>query len=419
MTINRFYLFLTFLVIAISGNPAMDVLGKEIVYIGTLMIFMVLWWFKPLRLTRQDVLIFGLFALIALTHVISFGAMVFAASMGFLIKLGIAMLAVRLIPEFPHRYVSVMYVLSITSFVFFIPLYFGVDMRSLFSEVRAPLPLESIHYHIGIYNLRGEYDGSVRNMGMFWEAGAFAGFLILALFLLIRDGQLKAIYSKQGWVLIAALLSTQSTTGYIAFLVLAVFYVYSMNWIKNVAVKWVVFILSTLVLLYGALLLFSHISFLGEKITAQIQSATLLDESSRINRIGNFIYDKKWIVDRPIFGWSANPETRLTIDPEVLDLVAGQGNGLTGFTIKFGLFGIALFVLFFAYSTHRISGSLQVVMFGVAIVGLLLNGEQFLNFPMFLSLMFLPKKKLGSLPRQSVLIAHKPRFVGKRMGYRA
>ena len=39
----------------------------------------------------------------------------------------------------------------------------------------------------------------------------------------------------------------------------------------------------------------------------------------------------------------------------------------------------------------------------IAIICLLLNGEQFLNFPIFLSLMFIPRKQFGSLT-----ISHRP-----------
>jgi len=416
MTINRFYLFLTFLVIAISGNPAMNVLGKETVYIGTLVIFMVLWWFKPLKLSRQDELAFGLFALIVLTHVLSFGSLVIAASLGFLIKLGIALLAARLIPEFPRRYVSVMYVLACLSLVFYIPVQLGIDLAGILSPIRIPLAnIEVIH--IGIHNFHVP-DESGRNCGMFWEPGAFAGYLILALFFLVRGGQNKAMLSKQGLVLIATLLTTQSTTGYLAFMVLVVFYAFNAGWARSVAVKWVVFPLFLVLFMSVELAIFSQVSFLGEKINAQIESAVARDDTSRINRVGNILYDLKWIADKPVLGWSATPEMRLSIDAEVADLIAGQGNGLTGFTVRFGLVGLFIFIGFFANSTRRITGSMSASLFGIVIVCVLLNGEQFMNFPMFLSLMFVPQIKSKSLPVSPVAVSRKSSFVGRRSGYR-
>lgn len=416
MIINRFYLFLTFLVIAISGNPALGVLGKETIYIGTLMFFMVLWWLKPLKFTRQDVLVFALFVLLTLTHVLSFGSMVVVASLGFLIKLGIALLAVRLIPDYPRKYVSVMYALACMSLVFYIPVQLGIDLAGILSPIRIPLPYTDV-IHIGIHNFHVP-DERGRNCGMFWEPGAFAGYLILALFFLVRGGQNKAVLSKQGLVLIAALLSTQSTTGYLAFMVLIVFYVYNADLIKGKKSKMLVLPAFIVVLVGGAYVAMNEVSFLGKKINEQIASASAHNDTSRINRFGNFMYDMEAIADKPLLGWSATPETRLSIDPEVADLIAGQGNGLTGFAIRFGLVGLFIFIGFFAYSTRRVTGSLSVSLFGILIVCILLNGEQFLGYPMFLTLMFVSQNKSKSLPVSLVAMARKPSLASRRSGYR-
>jgi hypothetical protein len=416
MTINSFYYFLTFLVVAISGNPALNVLGKEIIYIGTLMIFMILWMAKPLKLSRQDVLIFALFFVLILLHVLSFGSMVIMASLGFMIKLCIALLAVKLIPEFSRKYVSVMYALACLSLVFYIPVQFGIDLAGILSPMKISLPNADV-IHIGIHNFHIP-DQRSRNCGMFWEPGAFAGYLVLALFFLIRDGQYKAVISRQGLLIIATLLTTQSTTGYLAFLVLLVLYVSSSSLIKHKNAKLVAFPLLFFGLVSVILVLYSQVSFLGEKINVQIASSFAQDDASRINRIGNLVYDLKWIVDKPVLGWSATPETRLSNDAEVAELVAVQGNGLTGFAVKFGLVGLFIFIGFFAYSTWRETGSILVTLSGVVIVCALLNGEQFLGFPMFLTLMFAPYMKSKSLSVAPFVVARKSSFAQRRTGFR-
>lgn len=417
MTINRFYLFLTFLVIVISGNPVMSVLlGKETVYIGTLMIFLVWWVYRPLKLTRQDLLVLVLFILLMFAHVLIFGLMVIPASLGFLIKLGIALLAVRLIPDYPRKYVSVMYALACMSLVFYIPVQLGIDLAGILSPIRIPLPYTDV-IHIGIHNFHVP-DERGRNCGMFWEPGAFAGYLILALFFLVRGGQNKAVLSMKSLVLIATLLTTQSTTGYLAFLVLVVFYLSNASWIKSTTVKWVVLPLFLVIFISVVFVVFSQVSFLGQKINAQIESATAENDASRIGRIGNFLYDIEWIADKPVLGWSATPETRFSKDTEVADLVIGQGNGLTGFAVKFGLVGLFIFIGFFAYSTRQVTGSLSASLFGLVIVCALLNGEQFLGFPMFLSLMFVPQNKSKSLPISPIAVARKLSFAGSRTGHR-
>lgn len=415
---NGLYFLLALLVVTISGNPAIGFFGKEAVYIGSLVIFVGIWVLHPLKIKRQDAFVLALFALLVTAHMAIFGSMVVNATLGFLIKLSIALLAVKMIPEFSRRYVSVMYVLSLISFFFWVPMYLGVDMRGEFSSMRIPSPEDSFHYHIGIYNLREEWDGSIRNMGMFWEPGAFAGYLMLALFFLVRDGELNAVLSKQGLALTVALLSTQSTTGYLAFMVFALFCVYRAGLARAMLVK--ILILPTLVsaLAIGAYMSLNKIPFLGEKINQQFASAAIGDDASRINRIGNLLYDLDWILDRPIVGWSANPATRYAVDQDVATLVSGQGNGLTGFTVKFGLVGLASFIWFFAYTTTQLAGSLPTTVLGVVVVCMLLTGEQFLGFPMFLSLMFLPKKKLLAPAASAKLNASSMQFAVERASER-
>jgi len=383
----------------------MNLLGKELMFIGVLVIFLRLWQLTPISLTRQDVRIIGLFAMLSIAHVFIFGSMVMYASLGFIVKLGIALLAVRLIPDFSRRYVFLMYLLSLTSFIFWVPYFLGMDMRSLLSSIQLPLRKNSDFFNIGIHHFYEEFDGAIRNMGMFWEPGAFAGYLVLALFLLIRDEQNFSLSSRRAPVLIAALLSTQSTTGYITFIVLVVFSGYNSNWIKNSSAKYVLLPATLIIIITSAYFIFNKVDFLGEKIIGQFEETAMGTDASRISRFGNFLYDMESFVERPLIGWGANPETRSSFDEEVLDLVAGQGNGLTGFAVRYGLTGLLVFLGFFAYNTKRISGSAQIMLCGLVVVCLLLNGEQFLNYPMFFTLMFLPQiapKRLTNNPTTNV-----------------
>src|SRR5205085_12036998 len=75
-----------------------------------------------------------------------------------------------------------------------------------------------------------------RNCGMFWEPGAFSGILTLCFALnakylpmLWKNHKLKII------VLILALLTTKSTTGYIVFFITVIFYL--VFFIKNNIIK--------------------------------------------------------------------------------------------------------------------------------------------------------------------------------------
>jgi hypothetical protein len=413
--LTKLYNLLTFLVITISGNTAVNLLGKETLYIGALMVFIVLWWLNPVKLTKQDFVVFALFAFLTLGHLLSFGSIVIPASLGLLIRLSIALLAVRLISDFRRRYVTVIYFLSLVSLMFWLPTVIGIDMQSLLSALR--VPTEAGGFHIGIHNFKDEYGVGVRNMGMFWEPGAFAGYLALALFFMIGSGQNKGSQKMRALVVIAALLSTQSTTGYIALAVLATFYAHDIKMVKDKMMRLVVFSVVFLALGGGAYLASTQVSFLGEKISEQIKLTFAEDGASRINRFGNLLYDLEWIAERPGLGWSANPETRLSADSEVVDLIARQGNGLSGFAVKFGLVGLVVFVGFFVKTTRRISGSWAVALFGVTVVFVLLNGEQFLNFPIFFTLMFAPRNSLKSPPLSTYPAGRESSVISGRVGW--
>ncbi|MBC7488700.1 MAG: O-antigen ligase family protein [Glaciimonas sp.] len=397
MKIDTTFTILTLAVVAISGNPAVYVFGREVAYVALFAVFLALWLLRSVRLTYKDKLSLGFFALLVTVQISSFGLVALKASIGFMITLGIALLAVRLIPEFQKRFVQVMYAISLVSFPFFIPRIFGVDMQRLFNFIRIPLGPNSIDFHIGVFNLRDEYDGIIRNMSMFWEPGAFAGYLVLALLFLIRDGKSTFRLSRQGLVLIVALLSTQSTTGYLTLMALIIYYLYKSDWAKRTTARLFFLPVLTLCLIGAVAIAINEFAFLGEKISIQLEEASRKDDFSRLNRFGNFLYDVEWIAQRPILGWSATPETRVLLDPEVAELLSGQGNGLTGFTVKFGLSGLLVYLLCVFSNTRRLTGSLPFSLFTVGIVSILLNGEQFLNYPLFLSLIFDTRNKVMPL----------------------
>ncbi len=415
MNNNWIFYFFTFLVVTISGNPIVGLLDKETVVIGSLALFVLLYIFKPSKFIKQDFWVLSGFVLLTVVHIFVFGFMVISASLGFLIKLIIALLAVRLIPDFFHRYINVMYWLSIISFVFFIPFFLGVDMQGLFSWARVAIPDDTFHYHIIFYNLREEAATDVvRNMSVFWEPGAFAGYLVLALFLLMVEERKGAPISRKigiwgsrkGRILAIALLTSQSTTGYIAIAVLVLYTIFESGIFKTIAMKIVVLPLAIVVFISAVFVLFTQVSFLGEKISFQYEFATSqqdmeMEQLSKLTRFGNFTYDLNWISSKPIAGWSANSQTRFSRDLDLEELISAQGNGFTGFAVKYGLVGLIIYLGFFAYSTRQTTGSPEMAFFGVVIVCLLLNGEQFLNFSLFLTLMFIP-------------IAHKVGGVGKR-----
>jgi hypothetical protein len=71
-----------------------------------------------------------------------------------------------------------------------------------------------------------------RNAGFAWEPGGFATFINLAIFFNLIRNRFKLKSNKHLWVFLIALASTFSTTGYSAFILLVLFYLYNQDFVK-------------------------------------------------------------------------------------------------------------------------------------------------------------------------------------------
>lgn len=382
---------LVLLVVSISGNPALfTLLEREPLYVCTLIIFIIYWLFVrpiPLRINKRTALIFlGLGTLFAL-HYLAFGSIVLMASMGFMVILLIAFFAVKLIPDFFRKYISVMAWLGVLSLIFHIPRLLGVNMASIFSFLRSPGGGPN-YSHIYIHNFH--YVEEMRNSGIFWEPGAFAGYLVIALLLVLAHKHTPTNKWKV-IVLIAALVSTQSTTGYMAgFFIFSYWQLskYRGRSVGGLDYRFIIIPFLMGLIITASIYSYSSIAFLGEKIEHQISESLNEEHNYRFNRFGNYLYDIDFLMDRPLTGWGASPQTRVSVDPELADFIDGQGNGLSGFLVKFGL--IAFFVYFYSLfknlksMTHSTN---QALILTVPIL-MLLMGEQFLDYALFLTLAF-------------------------------
>ncbi len=382
--------FLTFVVIAISGNPAATSLGKEGTYIVVFLMLALYWLFRGRQpIERTAFLVPIVIGILAFFHLLNFGSIVLMASLGLIVKIMIGLLAATVIKDFFYKYIQWMAVLACVSLVFYLPQAMGVDLISALSFLN--VPIENSHVrHIGIHNFHHMLE--TRNSGMFWEPGAFAGYLVLALLLVVGQRKTRPVAK---WVLIAlvlGLLSTQSTMGYIAGAVIGFYYLVDQFMRERIVIMlpYIPYILfSAAVSVYIAA---TELDFLGEKINEQIVNTVDARGVHQINRFGNFLYDLDHIKQRPLMGWSANPETRFYLDPMLQEFISGQGNALTGYWVRFG--GIGFFVLMWGlYSAGaRRAGTRISGFFTVLIYSILFVGEQYINYPLLYA--FLVSKSL-------------------------
>jgi hypothetical protein len=376
----------TLLVVLASGNPVVPFLfGKEAVLIGLPIILVSYGLLQGVRVKKNDLVIVGSFTLISFVHLLEFGTSVLPASLGFLLKIVAALLLVRVTRDFVSSYVRVMCWLAIVSCVFFFPqVVLGETLRAYAQPFSIPYMPKVIH--IAIHNFGPEHD-AFRNAGVFWEPGAFAGYLVLAIVLTVMQDLARHRQLRLNKVIVLglAVLITQSTTGIVVLSSLLVAFLSVKYGTRRLGRLFALGVVIAPIIYIS----YSTLPFLGEKIAYQLEMTVEQREGNELTRFGNVVYDYRFIVARPILGWSPNHETRAILDESVSDWVSGQGNGLTGFIVRFGVAGFMIYA-FFVYRRFVVNlRNATLAVASTAGVLMLLMGEQFLNFPVFLAIMFI------------------------------
>lgn len=193
--------------------------------------------------------------------------------------------------------------------------------------------------------------GFHRNCGFCWEPGIFACLLVLAIFfnLLRTNNRIKD--NKDLWILIIALATTFSTTGYIALMTILLTH-YTFGKIKFTAKNISMFCL----VIAGVFYLF-QLPFMKEKIlnrsdkdsfvTENVNSMNTVAEMQEVRTVDRFegmALDLLNIQDKPLFGYGLSRETSFVyreITPYLL-----ISNGTTKNVASFGILLSVLMIVF-------------------------------------------------------------------------
>ncbi len=233
--------------------------------------------------------------------------------------------------------------------------------------------------------LRSTGNSLIRNSGMFWEPGAFAGYIILAIvYLALKNRKFQAgSYVKEVFILLIGLITTQSTTGYLVFgMILIIHSIQTYRLGKIIIVPFTILIL---------IVVYLNVNFLREKIESQLIETTKMDEDDiSPGRFGALKMDWQYIKSQPLIGNGWALETRWRFHPQVKQMNIGHGNGMSNIIVIWGI----PFFLVWLYCVYRfvnqISRAPLTAWSSLIIIVLLLQGEQFLYYPVFLSFFFLP-----------------------------
>lgn len=397
------------LVLVYSGNPAPGSILSMDMQLVTLALFFLLLLLKKTRqpITSEFTLVVIIFAIILFEQCITFTFYPFTTISGFFIRLFIGYALLKVIKKFPIIFVQTMVLLSLLSFLFYIPyLLFsvaGVDVERIISSLSNLLGSSSFSRRpLLLHTFLGDF--SPRNCGMFWEPGAFAGYLNLAMiFLAITKTKIEKSYYKRYFIILSlALGTTLSTTGYIIYPLVLLLH---RDWSSLTLRKSLERILLTTFIIIPTIILFAVLSyqnfdFIGNKIEKQIQTVEHSAHGWHKTRFGSLLLDVKYIKQRPLTGWGLHSQTRYYLHPWLAKESQGMGNGFSDFTAKFGLIGMGAWLtgVFIGFKKFFAGKTLPSVL-SCFIIILLLQGEAFLNYPFFLGMVFLPSTVVAYLPK--------------------
>jgi hypothetical protein len=264
--------------------------------------------------------------------------------------------------KFPKVYVEVMSVIAAVSLIlFFYNNYFGV-----IPGIRYSSNCVSIFIYNQLYSDAVGVGFTSRNCGMFWEPGAFQGYLNIALFFLLYVPQYK-FKKLECFVIVVALLTTKSTTGFLCMALIALYFLltkYKTSLFSR--------IISTMVVLGVFSYAYINLDFMHDKIEHHQNLETY--EEGRLN---DYIRFAKLIENNMFTGISSEANDK-----------AATGNGFLAFWVYYGIVGIVTYFGFLWYNIKKQAGySFALLM--LLLIFLTLQGEGFLQYPCYLAWPFL------------------------------
>ncbi len=177
-----------------------------------------------------------------------------------------------------------------------------------------------------------------QNHGFMWEPTAFAFMLIFAL--MLRMMKVGKRFDRKCWILIVALITTLSTTGYVVLIFIMAYLMYISG--KKLRVIGVFLIVPTIIFVAST-------DFLLPKIVAEFERGALVEKGYGNSRFSSFIYDMEDVSQHPLLGLSIFEENRYAGYQKHADV-----NGLSDTLARFGLIGFSVMMVNLLWSLRSI-----------------------------------------------------------------
>lgn len=348
------------------------------------------------RFTRSDIRLFIRFCLIylafvslryfCLNHV---SANFYISDLTFLIKyILLAFLYCAVLKEEALNYIVKITVIGAGISLFFYTLQL-INSNLVFSIGDMihlpPKTLDSNYTNFVIFTF--DKNHKIRNSGFTWEPGAFGCFLNLGLLLYLFTK--RFILDKKVLLLVLAIITTLSTTSYIALLINLLIY-YRANGGKLSKILLIAVPLTAMIAIKVPFLFGKIVDLYNQDLNDMDHMETLdtfyLKHGGQLplNRFGSVLYLYRLFGEKLIWGISnIYPETT----PQLGNV--NVSNGIIDYMAKFGLIGLLFFLYKYVLLFKKLATQNELVVYAVSVILILAFGEPILIWQNILAFFFL------------------------------
>lgn len=368
----------------VSGNPAMDhLLGGKYMYFVFFLFELLVYGKRVSNVCWSRIALWAVvFIVIFIGQKFTLPAISYLACLNYMVKVAVAIFAAYLLREkFAYAYLRIITFLSIFAIFLWMFNMLGICFPAFYHFENGT---GSLIFYTQTESGANMELGFPRNAGMFWEAGAYGGYILFTFYLFInRLDYLWIKHRNECIILLIALTTTFSTTCYLILGVLVL--LFFRHRVKNK----IALVFISVLAIAGFLFIMNSLDFMGDKISGQYANAVDMQEGDYASsRFGAMVMDYYYIKLHPIFGNGLLNETRFSMHQHIDNF--GTGNGFSG---EIAYFGIP-FMLFYLLSIYR-NPTLREKWGLLLVVVLQLQGEYFMNFPMFFVLPFVVFFNIG------------------------
>lgn len=330
------YLILTFIIMWSGGCVTYKLFNDWPIYAFFLLLFVAN--SRKVNISYKNLVPFFVVTILLFLQMFKFGGDLTTAIHYSLICFVCTLTALILRNKFADVFVKIMLFFSVISLVFYavdilgghgflleLSNYFPQGGRETMAEFDAQRENSRTLwlYQVANYDMKW-----LNNAGPFFERGRYVVFLCLALFINLFNRQLS-LKSKSSIVLLITIITTFSTTGYIALLVIIFTYIILGSTSRAEKILCAIIFASALPSILG-------LDFMTEKISNQ------MNDSVEYSRFGAMAYHWGYLIQSPILGYGPYRAIALSGFLE-------SPNGITEALLLFGIPG----ALFFFYCLYR------------------------------------------------------------------